>query len=169
MRGHAFSRDDSGPFVSSDFRSGDPYEVSFGHRVPCAPTGGSGSGPYALGASVVGWDPAVTEVGVDAGHSPEPRRLRAPDVAVGNVPNKPGWIQGFPQLAIEYADVGQDEPALQKKIDDRLEAGGRHPEKPSRPAAKRPGRLRGPSSPVFRPFSRSDGLPAPPRGRNRPK
>lgn len=125
MRARAFRSDDSGPFVSAHFRSGDPYEVSHGHRILCAPTGGSGSGPNALGASVVGWDPAVTEVGVDAGYSPEPKMLRAPDVAVGNVPNKPGWIQGCPQLAIEYSDIGQDEPMLEKKIKDLLEAGTR--------------------------------------------
>jgi hypothetical protein len=72
---------------------------------------------------VVGWDPAVKEFGVDAGYSPVPDMLRAPDVAVGNVPNKPGWIQGVPQLAIEYADVGQDEDDLQQKIEDLLGAG----------------------------------------------
>ena len=113
----------SGPFLAEQLRSGDPYELSSGNPVYCAPTGGSGSGPNAMGASVVGWDPAVTEVGVDAGYSPSPKMLRAPDVAVGNVPSKPGWIPGAPSLAIEYADVGQDEEKLQEKILDLLDAG----------------------------------------------
>jgi hypothetical protein len=65
----------------------------------------------------------VKEVGVDAGYSPEPNMLRAPDVAIGNVPDKPGWIRGAPELAVEYADVGQDESALEQKIEDLLEAG----------------------------------------------
>ena len=72
---------------------------------------------------MVGWDPAVTEAGVDTGYSPEPGTLRAPDVAVGNVPDEPGWVPGAPELAIEYADVGQDEDKLQEKIDDLLAAG----------------------------------------------
>jgi hypothetical protein len=75
---------------------------------------------------VVGWDPAVEEAGVDTGYSPEPGMLRAPDVAVGNVPNKPGWVPGAPNLAIEYADVGQDEEQLQQKITDLLDAGTRY-------------------------------------------
>lgn len=49
--------------------------------------------------------------------------LRAPDVAVGNVPNEPGWVRGVPPLAVEYADIGQDEPSLQGKITDLLRAG----------------------------------------------
>ena len=121
--GHYPKKHDVGPFVASQLRSGDPYELSHGHPIRCAPTGGSGSGPNAIGASVVGWDPAVKEVGVDTGYSPEPGTLRAPDVAVGNVPDRPGWVQGAPQLAIEYADIGQDENTLQEKIADLLAAG----------------------------------------------
>jgi Uma2 family endonuclease len=117
---------DQGPFRADQIRSGDPYELSHGHAIRCAPTGGSGSGPNALGASVVSWDPAVKESGVDTGYSPRPDMVRAPDVAVGNVPNKPGWVQGAPELAIEYADVGQDEPSLQQKILDLLAAGTRY-------------------------------------------
>jgi Uma2 family endonuclease len=114
---------DRGPFRAEHLRSGDPYELSNGHAVLCLPTGGSGSQPNRLGASVVGWDPAVKEAGVDTGYSPEPGTLRAPDVAIGNVPNKPGWVPGVPDLAIEYADVGQDEDKLEEKIADLLAAG----------------------------------------------
>lgn len=114
---------DRGPFRADQLRSGDTYELSNGHAVLCLPTGGRGSQKNSLGASVVGWDPAVTEAGVDTGYSPEPGTLRAPDVAVGNVPNEPGWVSGAPELAIEYADVGQDEEKLQEKIAELLEAG----------------------------------------------
>lgn len=113
----------SGPFRAEQLRSGDPYELSNGHAILCLPTGGSGSQPNRLGASVVGWDPAVKEAGVDTGYSPAPGVLRAPDVAVGNVPNKPGWVPGAPYLAIEYADIGQDEEELEEKIADLLAAG----------------------------------------------
>jgi Uma2 family endonuclease len=113
-------------FRADQFRSGDPYEVSDGRLIHCAPTGGSGSSSNQLGASVLGWDPSVTEVGVDTGYSPRPNTLRAPDVAVGNVPDKPGWVQGAPELAVEYADVGQDEDDLKKKIADLLAAGTKH-------------------------------------------
>src|SRR5262245_43501759 len=115
-----------GPFRADQIASGDSYELSCGNPIYCEPTGGSGSGPNALGASVVEWDPAVEEAGVDAGYSPEPGTLRAPDVAVGNVPNRPGWIPGAPALAIEYADIGQDEPKLQEKIADLLAAGTKY-------------------------------------------
>ena len=115
-----------GPFRAEQLHSGDPYELSRGHAILCLPTGGSGSQPNGLGVSVVGWDPAVKEAGVDTGYSPEPGTLRAPDVAVGNVPNKPGWVPGAPDLAIEYADVGQDEEKLDEKIADLLAAGTKY-------------------------------------------
>lgn len=116
-------RQESGPFRADQLRSGDPYELSNGNPIYCAPTGGRGAMPNALGASVVGSDPAVKQFGVDAGYSPRPDMLRAPDVSVGNVPDEPGWIRGVPSLAIEYADVGQDEEKLQEKISDLVGAG----------------------------------------------
>ena len=64
--------------------------------------------------------------GVDAGFAPRPNVLRAPDVAIGNVPNAPWWVQGAPELAIEYADIGQDEPELERKIRDLLAAGTKY-------------------------------------------
>src|SRR4051812_14570191 len=115
-----------GPFRADQFRSGDPYELSNGHAILCMPTGGSGTGANGMGFSVVGWDPAVKEAGVDTGYSPEPGMLRAPDVAVGNVPSKPGWVPGAPELAIEYADIGQDEAKLTQKVADLLAAGTRY-------------------------------------------
>jgi hypothetical protein len=118
--------DGRGPFRAEHLRSGDPYELSNGHAILCLPTGGRGSGPNSLGASVVGWDPAVKQAGVDTGYSPEPGTLRAPDVAVGNVPDEPGWVPGAPDLAIEYADVGRDEGMLALKVADLMAAGTRY-------------------------------------------
>jgi hypothetical protein len=65
----------------------------------------------------------VTEAGIDTGYAPNPHTLRAPDIAIGNVPNEPGWVEGVPPLAIEYADTGQDEKELREKIDELLSAG----------------------------------------------
>ena len=48
----------------------------------------------------------MKEAGVDTGYSPEPGTLRAPDVAVGNVPDVPAWVPGAPELAIDYAHPG---------------------------------------------------------------
>jgi hypothetical protein len=76
-----------------------------------------------LGGSVLDSDPAVEEAGIDTGYSPSSETLRAPDVAVGNVPNTPGWVQGAPPLAVEYADTGQDEKELALKISELLAAG----------------------------------------------
>jgi hypothetical protein len=115
-----------GPYRAQDIRIGDAWELSNGHRVQCMSTGGRGAGASQLGAGVVGWDPEVNEAGIDAGYTPEPGILRAPDIAVGNVPSKPGWVEGVPELAIEYADTGQDEEELQRKIADLLSAGTKY-------------------------------------------
>jgi hypothetical protein len=85
--------------------------------------GGRGSRANLLGASVLDSDPAVEEAGVHTGYSPSSDTLRAPGVAVGNVPNTPGWVQGAPSLAVEYADTGQDEKELAGKIAELLGAG----------------------------------------------
>jgi hypothetical protein len=76
---------------------------------------------------VLGSDPAVKEAGVDPGYTfGGGKYLRAPDVGVGNVPNKPGWIEGVPEIAVEYASVGQDEDQLQLKISELLTFGTRY-------------------------------------------
>ncbi|MDC3958387.1 Uma2 family endonuclease [Polyangium jinanense] len=112
-----------GPFQAQQLRSGDPYELSNGHPILCLPTGGRGARANLLGGTVLETDPAVEQAGVDAGFSPEPGTMRAPDVAVGHVPDVPGWVQGAPPLAVEYADRGQDEEELQSKIAELLAAG----------------------------------------------
>ncbi len=112
-----------GPFRADQLRPRDSYELSKGHPIQCLPTGGRGGRANLVGGSVLDTDPAVQGAAVDAGFSPEPGTLRAPDVSVGNVPDAPGWIRGTPPLAVEYADTGQDEEKLQEKIVDLLEAG----------------------------------------------
>ena len=115
----------AGPFLASGLRSGDRYELSNGHAFYCAPRGADVARAILVGAQVLGTDPAVTEAGIDAGYSFGPRHLRAPDIAIGNVPDLPGWIAGAPQLAVEYAGSGQDEAKLQEKIADLIGAGTR--------------------------------------------
>lgn len=106
-----------GPFRADQLHDGDPYELVGGHPVRVAPAGGRHATASTLGALVLGSDPAVREAGVDAGFSPAPGELHAPDVSVGNVPNTPGWIRGkVPLLALEIADEAQDEAALTAKI-----------------------------------------------------
>ena len=112
-----------GPFRADQIRPGDPYELSNGHAVHCMGTGGRGSRANLLGASVLESDPAVEEAGVDTGYTPSLDTLRAPDVAVGNVPDAPGWVEGAPPLAVEYADTGQDEKELATKISQLFAAG----------------------------------------------
>ena len=114
-----------GPFRAEDIKPGSHYELSEGHPVLVMPTGGQGAVSQTNGLSVLRSDPAAAEVGVDAGYSLAPDSLRAPDIAVGNVPSKPGWITGAPPLAVEYADVGQNEPELKLKISEMLRAGTR--------------------------------------------
>jgi hypothetical protein len=75
---------------------------------------------------VLASDPAVQDVGVDVGFSPSPETLRAPDLSVGEIPDQPGWAEGAPSLAVEYADTGQDEADLQIKIRELFAAGTRY-------------------------------------------
>jgi hypothetical protein len=42
------------------------------------------------------------------------------------MPDQPGWVQGAPPLAVEYADTGQDEAELHIKIQELFAAGTRH-------------------------------------------
>lgn len=104
-------------------RSGDSYELSEGHAIYCAPTGGDGGGPNCRGFLVIDSDPKVKSAGVDTGFQLSPLTMRAPDVSAGDFAERPGWVQGVPPLAIEYASVGQEEHELREKIDDLLRAG----------------------------------------------
>ena len=115
-----------GPFRAEQLKSGDPYELSNGHPIECLPAGGRHAKANLTGGLVLGTDPDVDAAGFDVGYTPDEGTLRAPDIAVGNVPDAPGWVQGVPPLAVEYADTGQDENDLRDKIDTLLAAGTRY-------------------------------------------
>ncbi len=116
-----------GPFRAEHLRDGDRYELSNGHPLYCAPAGRDHAAPHLIGASVLDSDPEVEWAGVDAGFTPAPGTLRAPDVAVAAPAGEDtaGWIPGAPPLAVEYAARGQDEAELQVKIAELLAAGTR--------------------------------------------
>lgn len=111
-----------GPFRSDQLRSGDPYELSNGHPVYCAPTGQDGAGPNGFGFAVLDSDPAVESSGVDAGLALSGNTLRAPDVAIGIEKGEGTWAKSA-ALAVEYAGRGQDEAELRAKIRELLDAG----------------------------------------------
>lgn len=113
----------TGPYTASDIRPGDPYELSNGHLIECMGTGQRGARNNAAGTILLGTDPNARSVGVDAGISTNPKMLRAPDIVIGDLEDKPGWAPQAPPLAVEYADTGQDEPELRKKIAELLAAG----------------------------------------------
>jgi Uma2 family endonuclease len=112
-----------GPFRVHHVRSGDRYELDRGHPVYCAPVGGDGSVTNLLGALVLASDAKVTQAGIDTGYALADDTLRAPDIAIGNVPDAPGWVAGAPLLAVEYASRSQNEEHLQRRIRDLLAAG----------------------------------------------
>jgi len=122
-------RNPHGPFSAEQLSDGDRYELSNGHPIYCAPAGKEHAGSSLIGARVLGTDPDVEWAGIDAGFSPEPGGLRAPDIAVGKVADPPRggkwWIPGAPPLAVEYAGPGQDEEELKQKIAELLAAGTR--------------------------------------------
>lgn len=95
-----------GDVTAAQVRIGDPYEVSNGHRIELGPAGGRGGRANLVGASVLDTDPAVQSAAIDTGFSPNKKTLRAPDIAVGDIPDAPGWVRGTPPLAVEYADTG---------------------------------------------------------------
>ncbi|MCB2261668.1 MAG: Uma2 family endonuclease, partial [Candidatus Thiosymbion ectosymbiont of Robbea hypermnestra] len=115
-----------GPFRAEQLRCGDPYELDDGHPIECLPSGGRHAHANVNGGLTLDTDPDVESTGFDAGFTPDEQNLRAPDIAVGNVPDTPGWVPGAPPLAVEYADTGQNERDLQRKISTLLEAGTRY-------------------------------------------
>nr|VFK65041.1 MAG: Endonuclease, Uma2 family (restriction endonuclease fold) [Candidatus Kentron sp. UNK]VFK69663.1 MAG: Endonuclease, Uma2 family (restriction endonuclease fold) [Candidatus Kentron sp. UNK] len=116
-----------GPFTADRIKDGDRYELSEGHRIYCAPAGERHAQHNVTGASLLDSDPDVEWSGVDAGFSPNANTMCAPDVSVAPPPpRKKGWISGVPPLAVEYADQGQNEADLEKKIKELLAAGTRY-------------------------------------------
>jgi len=119
------SKDEQGPFHADQLSDGDRYELSKGHPIYCAPAGREHAGRSLTGAAVLETDPDVEWAGVDAGFSPDPGTLRAPDVAVASAGGEQGWIPGVPPLAVEYAGPGQDEEDLRTKVAELLYNGTR--------------------------------------------
>jgi Uma2 family endonuclease len=114
---------DRGPFRADQVREGERYELSNGNPIYCAPGGHEHAGKNLIGGAVISSDPAVKWAGVDAGYASEAGTLRAPDIAVDVPSDKPGWCEGAPPLAVEWAGVGQEEEPLRQKIADLLKAG----------------------------------------------
>ncbi len=112
-----------GPFRPEHVREGDRYEISRGHPIHVAPAGARHGNKHMVGAIPLATDPAEPEIGIDVGYALDEVTLRAPDISVGNVPDKPGWAKGAPTLAVEYADRGTDEEDLQIEIEELLRAG----------------------------------------------
>ena len=112
-----------GPFSTAELGSRSRHELSDGHAIPCAPNRGDSARRVVAGGLVLDTDPDVDSTGFDAGFSPDLKNVRAPDIAVGNVPDRPGWIPGTPPLAVEYAGGGQDEAELTAKIGELLARG----------------------------------------------
>ncbi|XXY54209.1 Uma2 family endonuclease [Sorangium sp. So ce269] len=125
MRRYPMGAPPRSPLTADQIRPGAPYELSEGELVECLPTGERGGRSNLVGGSVLDTDPAVESAGVDVGVSVRPNMLRAPDISVGNVHDRPGWASAAPPLAVEYADTGQDEGELQRKIVELLSAGTR--------------------------------------------
>jgi len=115
-----------GPFRVEQLRSGDPYELDDGHPIECLPSGGRHAKASLKGGLALESDPAEESAGFDTGFTPDEKNLRAPDIAVGNIPDESGWVPGAPPLAVEYADTGQDERDLQQKIRTLLGVGTRY-------------------------------------------
>lgn len=114
-----------GPFRPDMVGDGDRYEISRGHPIYSSPAWARHGGKQLVGALPIATDPAVTEAGIDVGYATDEHTLRAPDLSVGNVPDRPGWVSGAPLLAVEYADRGTDEEQLQAKIRELSAAGTR--------------------------------------------
>lgn len=124
-----FPRVAPGPFRADQLRDGDPYELSDGHAIFCAPAGHRHGEQQNAGASSLASDPAVLgHVGIDVGIAFNGgKNLRAPDLIVTDKsPAEPGWLHAVPPLAVEYADVGQDEAELTAKISELLALGVRY-------------------------------------------
>jgi Uma2 family endonuclease len=111
------------PRTADQITAGDNLELSDGEPIQCMPTAGRGGSAQAFGAIATLNDPMVESGGVEVGFSPKPEMLRAPDVAIGGVTGSATWEKGVPSLAIEYADLGQDEADLKRKIAELLREG----------------------------------------------
>lgn len=115
--------DETGPFRADQLKDGDRYELHQGHPIYMSPSGREHAGTNLIGGAVLESDPDVDWAGVDAGFSPTPDALHAPDVAIAAPSSERGWIKGVPALALEYAASGQNEQELKEKIANLLDKG----------------------------------------------
>lgn len=117
-----------GGLRAEQVRESDRYELSDGHPIYCAPASDRHGSAHTQGAKVLAADPAAAgKVGIDVGHRfGDGKYLRAPDVSVSaSREHGPGWATAAPLLAVEYADAGQDEKDLTRKITELFAAGTR--------------------------------------------
>lgn len=121
-----YSDSDCGPYTADQLQPKTPYELSNGNFIQCMPTGGRGAKTSGSGFEVLETDPKVKSAGIDTGYAINHNTVRAPDIAIGDIPNKPGWVPGVPLLAVEYADTGQDEKELAVKIQQFLSGGTKY-------------------------------------------
>ncbi|MCG8421623.1 MAG: Uma2 family endonuclease [Proteobacteria bacterium] len=121
------SGQEPGPMRADQVHDGDPIELSNGYPIRCMTAGRRHAGAHIEGAKALATDPAVEDnAGIDAGVVwNDGKNLRAPDIVVGGIERKPGWMDRAPPLAVEYADTGQNESSLRDKISELLEAGTR--------------------------------------------
>ena len=87
------------PETVEQLREGDRYELTRGRAVYVAPTGLDGALRVFAGGAVINSDPQVKAAAVDPGCVLADKTLRAPDIAVGDLPDTPGWMKGAPALA----------------------------------------------------------------------
>lgn len=121
-----YYKNERGPFCVENLPPKSGYELYNGHPIQCMATGGRGSKASIYGGQVLETDPLVESAGIDTGFALDKHTMRAPDIAVGNVPDQPGWVPGVPPLAVEYADTGQNEESLANKIELLLSRGTKY-------------------------------------------
>lgn len=112
-----------GPFKVEHLPSKSEYELDNGHPIRCLPTRPRGGSAQLNGGLIIRTDPAVVRSGVEVGFDLGNDTLRAPDVSVLGPDTGDEWGQQAPPLAIEYADSGQDNADLKRKIGQLLAAG----------------------------------------------
>ncbi len=120
--------DPPGPWRADQIKEGERVELSNGHAIQCTPAGRRHGGAHAAGAIALATAAReARKIGVDVGVAwNDGKNLRSPDLVVGLDMLQPGWAREAPPLAVEYADVGQDEAELRKKILELIAFGTRH-------------------------------------------